>query len=358
MKAFTVNHSVVSQEGPCYVIAEIGNNHQGELKTALNMIKVAAGMGVNAVKFQKRDNKALFTQAMYNKPYDNENSYGATYGEHRDYLEFDLDEYLELKKCAADNDVDFIVTPFDHPSVDFLEKVGIAAYKIASADITNVPLLEYVAKTGKPMFVSTGAATLDEIRLAYDTIAKHNGQVCILHCTAGYPTEYENLNLRVISTLRDTFPDAVIGYSGHDYGILAPSVAYMLGATVVEKHFTLNRSWKGTDHKFSLEPTGLHKMVRDLRRIDMSLGNGQKEIQKFEVDARKKMGKSLYAARNLRAGTVLSAADVVVKSPGGGMAPYRLDELIGKTLLIDLPAEVPFAAEHIVGEQRKDSRVA
>src|SRR3569833_1140517 len=340
MKVFTVNNSVVSQDGPCYVIAEIGNNHQGDLKTALNMIKVAAGMGVNAVKFQKRDNKALFTQAMYNKPYENENSYGATYGEHRDYLEFDMDEYLELKKCARDNDVD------------------IAAYKIASADITNVPLLEYVAKTGKPMFVSTGAATLGEIRLAYDTISKHTGQVCILHCTAGYPTEYENLNLRVISTLRATFPDAVIGYSGHDYGILAPSVAYMLGATVVEKHFTLNRSWKGTDHKFSLEPTGLHKMVRDLRRIDASLGDGHKEIQKFEVDARKKMGKSLYAARNLRAGMVLSAADVVVKSPGGGMAPYRLDELVGKTLMIDLPAEVPFAPEHVAGEQHKGSRVA
>src|SRR3569832_1691576 len=339
MKSFTVGKNVVAQDGACYVIAEIGNNHQGDLKTALNMIKVAAGMGVNAVKFQKRDNKALFTQAMYNKPYENENSYGATYGEHRD-------------------DLDFIVTPFDHPSVDFLEKVDIAAYKIASADITNVPLLEYVAKTGKPMFVSTGAATLDEIRLAYDTISKHNGQVCILHCTAGYPTEYENLNLRVITTLRETFPEAVIGYSGHDYGILAPSVAYMLGATVVEKHNTLNRSWKGTDHKFSLEPTGLHKMVRDLRRIDLSLGNGKKEIQKFEVDARKKMGKSLYAARNLRAGTVLTAADVVIKSPGGGMAPYRLDELVGKILVIDLPAEVPFAPEHVAGEQHKGSRVA
>src|SRR3569832_280950 len=186
MKSFTVGKNVVAQDGASYVIAEIRNKHQPHLKTAHNMIKHAAAIGVNAVKFQKRDNKALFTQAMYNKPYDNENSYGATYGEHRDYLEFDLDEYLELKKCAQDTDVDFIVTPFDLPSVDFLEQVGIAAYKIASSDITNAPLLEYVAKTGMPMFVSTGAATLDEIRLAYDTISKHNGLVCFLFCFVGF----------------------------------------------------------------------------------------------------------------------------------------------------------------------------
>src|SRR3569832_1490947 len=174
MKSFTVGKNVVAQDGACYVIAEIGNNHQGDLKTALNMIKVAAGMGVNAVKFQKRDNKALFTQAMYNKPYDNENSYGATNGEHRDYNEFDLDENLELKKCAQDNDVDFIVTPFDPPSVDFLEQDGIAA-----SEMTNEPLLEYFAITVNPLLVSTVAATLYYIRIAYDTISIHIGLVCI-----------------------------------------------------------------------------------------------------------------------------------------------------------------------------------
>lgn len=358
MKSFNVGRNVVGHEEPCYVIAEIGNNHQGELKTALNMIKVAAGMGVNAVKFQKRDNKALFTNAMYNKPYDNENSYGATYGEHRDYLEFDMEEYIELKKCAAENEVDFIVTPFDHPSVDFLEKLGIDAYKIASADITNTPMIEYVAKTGKPMFVSTGAATLDEIRLAYEMVLRHNNKLCLLHCTAGYPTEYEDLNLNVISALIRSFPEAVIGYSGHDNGILAPAIAYMLGAKVVEKHFTLNRSLKGTDHKFSLEPTGLHKMIRDLRRIDVSLGDGIKQLQAFEVDARKKMGKSLYAARNLKAGSVITSSDVVVKSPGGGIPPYRLNDMIGKKLVVDVPMEMPFADEHFEAQAQKGSRVA
>lgn len=358
MKSFKVGSNVVGQMEPCYVIAEIGNNHQGDLKTALNMIKVAAGMGVNAVKFQKRDNKALFTSAMYNKPYDNENSYGATYGEHRDFLEFDMEEYIELKRCAEQNEVDFMVTPFDFPSVDFLEKLGVDAYKIASADITNTPLIEYVAKTGKPLFLSTGAATLDEIRLAYEMVLRHQDKLCLLHCTAGYPTEYEDLNLKVITTLRQSFPEAVIGYSGHDNGILAPALAYMLGATVVEKHFTLNRALKGTDHKFSLEPTGLHKMIRDLRRIDVSLGDGVKQLQAFEADARKKMGKSLYAARTLKAGTVITEKDVTIKSPGGGIPPYRLNELIGRKLQVDLPAEMAFADEHFGADRQRDSRVA
>lgn len=343
MKAFNVGKSAVSSNSPCFIIAEIGNNHQGDLKTALKMIKMAAGLGVNAVKFQKRDNKALFTSAMYNKPYDNENSYGATYGEHREHLEFGLDEYVQLKKCAEENDVEFMVTAFDFSSVDFLEELGVASYKLASGDITNTPLVSYVAKTGKPIFISTGASTLDEIRRAYETIIKHHDKICILHCVAGYPVEYENLNLRTIATLKKEFPEAVIGYSGHDYGILAPVIAYMLGASVVEKHFTLNRAWKGTDHKFSLEPTGLYKMVRDLRRVDISLGESEKIIQEFEKEARSKMGKSLYSSRALSADTILTYEDIAIKSPGGGLAPYMLEEIVGLKLKVDLPEQELFA---------------
>lgn len=347
MKSFSFGRSTVSDNGPCYIIAEIGNNHQGDLKVALKMIKMAAGMGVNAVKFQKRDNKSLYTKAMYNKPYDNENSYGATYGEHREFLEFGWDEYVELKRCADENDVEFMCTAFDFNSVDFLEKLAITSYKVASGDITNIPLLTYIAKLGKPMFISTAAATIDEIKMAYEAVSKYNDKICLLHCTAGYPTEYENLNLNAITTLKHEFPDAIIGYSGHDYGILAPAVAYMLGATVVEKHFTLNRAWKGTDHRFSLEPTGLYKMIRDLRRIDASLGDGKKNIQDFEKDARQKMGKSLYAARPLTAGRVLTMDDIAIKSPGGGLPPYKLNEVLGRMLKIDLPEDAILSFDYM-----------
>jgi len=357
MKTFSFGRSKITDRGPCYVIAEIGHNHQGDLDTALKLIKVAAAMGAHAVKFQKRDNKTLFTEAMYNKPYDNENSYGLIYGEHREYLEFDMDEHIAMKECAESHDVEFFSSPFDIPSVDFLEELGVLAYKVASGDLTNIPLLSYIAKLGKPMFISTGASTMEEIRLAYEVISETNKNVCLMHCTSGYPAEYETLNLRTIVTLKEEFPNAIIGYSGHDIGILAPSIAYMLGATVIEKHFTLNRAWKGTDHKFSLEPTGMHKMTRDLHRIDISLGDGVKRIQDFEYGARQKMGKSLYAARNLSAGTVLTYDDIAVKSPGDGMPPYYLDNLIGSTLLVDMLAEHPFSADHF-GSEVSEQKIA
>jgi N-acetylneuraminate synthase/sialic acid synthase len=339
MKKISFGKSTVSSEGPCYVIAELGHNHQGNLETAIRMVEIAASCGVQAVKFQKRDNKTLYTKAMYNKPYDNENSYGATYGEHREFLEFGKDEYLALKACAEKNNVEFMSTAFDFKSVDFLEEVGISSYKVASADVTNTPLLQYIAKLGKPMFVSTGAASLDEIRIAHDAILKHNNNLCLLHCIAGYPTEYHNLNLRVIETLKKEFPEILIGYSGHDNGILAPIVAYMLGATVLEKHFTLNRSWKGTDHKFSLEPEGLRKQVRDLRRVDMSLGDGIRKIYDFEVEPKKKMGKGIYAAKQLKAGTVISWDTIALKTPTNGTPAYMAEKMIGKKLKVNLEEE-------------------
>ncbi len=347
-KKITFGRSIISEDGPCYVIAEIGHNHQGNLDIALNMIKVAAGYGVQAVKFQKRDNKTLYTKAFYNKPYDNENSYGNTYGEHREYLEFGRNEYVELKKCAEENGVEFMATAFDIKSVDFLEELGITSYKIASGDVTTTPLLKYIAKLGKPMFVSTGAATLEEVQLAYETILNYNDKLCLMHCTAGYPTDYPLLNLKVIETFKREFPEAIIGYSGHDNGILAPIIAYMLGARVVEKHFTLNHSWKGTDHKFSLEPEGLRKLVRDLRRVDISMGKGEKVLMDFEKDARLKMGKGIYSSKPLKAGTTITWEDICFKSPANGTPPYLVDKIIGRKLKIDLEEEAVISLEHLI----------
>ena len=339
MKTINLKKSIVSDQGPCFVIAEIGHNHQGNLKVAMDMIKAAADCEVDAVKFQKRDNKSLYTKSMYDRPYDNENSFGLTYGEHREFLEFGWDEYVTLKELAEDKGIEFMCTAFDFKSVDFLEKLGITSYKVASGDLTNVPLLEYIARTKKPIFLSTGASTLDEIHIAYGRINKYHDKICLLHTTCAYPTEYEDLNLNVIKTLKQEFPDAIIGYSGHDNGILAAVVAYMLGARVVEKHFTLNHSWKGTDHKFSLEREGLRKQVRDLRRIDRCLGDGHKSVQDFEASAKMKMGKSLYAARDLPSEHVLIKEDIAIKSPGDGLAPYRIEEIVGKKLKAPIKQE-------------------
>lgn len=353
MKAIKIGKNKFTHDGPFYFIAELGQNHQGELDVAMKMIEVAADCGVHAVKLQKRDNKSLFTKFQYEKDYDNENSFGKTYGEHREALEFGEKEYKILKQFAEDRGVDFLCTAWDEPSADFLEKLGMPAYKIASSDITNIPLLTYVAKFGKPMIVSTGACSLDEVKRAYEAIVKYNDQIALLHCTAGYPTDYPDLNLKAIETLKREFPEAIVGYSGHDNGILASIIAHMLGAVVFEKHFTLNRSMKGGDHKFSLEPEGLRKQIRDLERVAKSLGDGIKELKEFEIGPKTKMGKSLYASKPLKKGTILKKSDIAIKVPAGNLPPYELENVLGKELKVDLTEEAPILFDHLKDVKKK-----
>jgi sialic acid synthase len=329
---FTIGESHIQEDSDCYVIAEIGHNHQGSLDTCKELFEAAKYAGVSAVKLQKRDNRSLFTKEAYNRPYNNRNSYGNTYGEHREFLEFGRDEYLELKKYAQDLRLDFFSTAFDIPSADFLEEIDLPAYKIASGDLKTVPLLKHVASFGKPMIISTGGATLTDVKRAYDAIMPINPQLCIMQCTGGYPPAWEELNLRVIETLGREFPDTTIGFSSHDSGIAMAIAGYMLGARIIEKHFTLNRANKGTDHAFSLEPTGMRKMVRDLRRLKVSLGDGKKQLYESEAGPISKMGKSLVAAKDLKAGQVLAAEHIAMKSPGDGIPPYEWDILIGKVL--------------------------
>ena len=328
-----IGSRTIGDDTPCYVIAEIGHNHQGSLDKARELFREAKLAGAHAVKLQKRDNRGLYTRAAFEKPYDNENSFGATYGEHREFLEFGREQYLELQAYAKELKVDFFSTAFDLASADFLEALNVPAYKIASGDLKSVPLLKHVASFGKPMIVSTGGALLEDVQRAYDAILPINPQLAILQCTAGYPAATEELDLRVISTYRERFPHAVIGFSSHDNGIVMPVAAYMLGARIIEKHFTLNRASKGTDHAFSLEPVGLKKMVRDLDRTFKAMGDGTKKLYDSERAPIVKMGKSLVVARNLPSGHVLTAKDIVMKSPAGGIPPYELDSVIGRTTL-------------------------
>ncbi len=324
----------------CYVIAEIGHNHQGEVEKAKQLIDAAKECGVDAVKFQKRENRVLFTRAFYDSPYDNENSFGATYGEHREALELGHDEWLELRRHARKLDLAFIAAAFDVPSADFLANLDVSAFKFASGDIRNTPLLRHVAALGKPMILSTGGAELADVERAVDAILPLNGELCILQCTAAYPCDTDDLNLNVITTLRERFPNLVIGLSDHQNGIAMALVAYMLGARVIEKHFTLNHAWKGTDHAFSLMPEGMRKLVRDLRRVPGALGDGVKRPLEIEESPIRKMGKKLVAARDLEEGHVLVAGDVAIKSPAdGGLPPYELDHIVGMRLRRPLQQE-------------------
>jgi sialic acid synthase len=329
----TVGAHEIGDHTPCYVIAEIGHNHQGSVDKARELFREAKLAGADAVKLQKRDNRGLYTRAAYNKPYDNENSFGSTYGEHREFLEFGRHEYIELQRYARELGIDFFATAFDVASADFLAELDVPAFKIASGDVKSTPLLEHVARFGKPVIISTGGALIDDVQRAYETLMAINPQMGILQCTAGYPASFEELDLRVIEQYRERFSGAVTGYSGHDNGIAMPVAAYVLGARIVEKHFTLNRAMKGTDHAFSLEPVGLRKMVRDLQRTHKALGNGCKKIYESEKAPIVKMGKSLVVARDLPMGHVLGPDDIVMKSPGGGIPPYELEKVIGRVTL-------------------------
>lgn len=331
-----VNEQSVNDGSLPFVIAEIGHNHQGDLEQAIKMIQAAAAAGASAAKFQKRFNRTLFTPKAFNQLYNSENSFGETYGEHREFLEFGESEYRicidEARRCG----ITFFATAFDFSSADFLEHLKIPLYKIASGDLQNTPLLRYVAKFNKPMIISTGGATLEMIDEAVKAIRATHNNFAILQCTASYPAKFEQLNLRVISSLRDRYPENVIGYSGHDNGISMSLVAYVLGARVIEKHFTLNRASKGTDHAFSLEPTGLTKMVRDLKRAHVALGDGVKTIYENEIPAITKMSKMIVARKTLRIGHQLSAEDVEFRSPGEGLPPSALQGLVGRRLLVSI----------------------
>ena len=315
-----------------FVIAEIGHNHQGNINLAFELIRQAKICGADAVKFQKRNNKKLFTKKFYNEKYENENSYGETYGKHRDFLEFDFEQFKELKAFSISQKIEFFATPFDFESVDFLEKLDVSAYKIASADLTNIPLQNEISKLKKPIFLSTGGGTIEDVKRAVNNIAKYNTELSIMHCTASYPADIEDMNLRVINVYKKEFKDFVIGLSDHENGIDAAPIAYMLGARTFEKHFTLNRANKGTDHAFSLEPYGLSRLIRNLNRIEKMLGVEEKKLLEKEKKPLFKMKKSIVANKNLLKDHILKVEDISFKSPGGGLEPYEYIKIIGRKL--------------------------
>jgi N-acetylneuraminate synthase/sialic acid synthase len=347
----------INDNSDTWVIAEIGQNHEGDVKKCMALFDSAKECGANAVKLQKRNNRALYTKDMYAQAYNSENAYAATYGEHREKLEFDRKQYVDLHQYAKEIGITMFSTAWDFDSADMLNDIGMPAFKIASGDLRTIPLIKYIAKFGKPMFVSTGGGTLDDVRRMHDQIMPINDQLCILQCTSGYPPAFEELNIRVIDTYRKEFPECVIGFSSHDSGIAMALVGYMLGSRVLEKHFTLNRAWKGTDQAFSLEPNGMRRLTRDLKRARVALGDGVKRTYPSEEAPLKKMGKKLVATRPLPEGTVLSPSDIAFKSPGDGVAPFYVDFFVGKKLKAAVADDAPISFDHI-GVSEADARRA
>lgn len=330
MNTIDIGTRHIGEGHPTFVIAEAGINHQGEVSIAKELIKKAKECGADAVKFQKRSINRILTREGLDAPYDNPNSFGKTYGEHKLALELSEADYKELKAFCDDNDIIFCASGWDEESIDFLDELGMAFFKMASADLTNLPLLIHTAQKGKPIILSSGMADMERVRTAYDAIKEINDQVALLQCTSTYPTVFEEINLNVITTFKKEFPDAVIGYSGHEKGIAIPPVAVGLGAKIVERHFTLDRTMKGGDHAASLEPTGFEKMVRDIRHTEEALGGFTKEVQESELPIFKKLAKSIVSTKAIPEGATITADMLTTKGPGSGISPTKMSEVVGK----------------------------
>ena len=293
MRELTIEGRRIADDTDAFVIAEIGGNHGGSVETCKRMILAASRAGCDAVKLQKRElSHWAQKDPRWYDPYNSEHAFGATYGEHRAALEFGWDEYQELQSFAHDLGLVFFATAFDLWSLDFLMRLGVPAIKLASASIVDIPLLRGCYVGGLPVILSTGGATEYEVGNAVGHLRDRNGpDMAILQCTAEYPCPSEDMNLRYIESLRDRYQDTVVGLSDHQSGIAMAPVAYALGARIFEKHFTLNRTMKGSDNVFSLEPDGMRKMVRDLKRTRLALGDGVKRRYAEEVASLIKMGR-------------------------------------------------------------------
>lgn len=284
-----------------FVIAEVGQNHQGDLDIAREYIRIFAFEGADAIKFQTRNNRFLFSQDAYEAPYASENAFAETYGAHREKLELKPEWLPILKEDCIKHGVKFMSTPFDEPSLELLQQIDVDILKIASFDLGNLPLIHRIASLGKPVVMSVGGGKIDQIRSSVDVLLNHHDEVAILHCVSEYPCEYNRLGLDNIEVLIKEFPECTIGSSDHFNGTLSGPVAYLKGARVFEKHVTLNRAWKGTDHSFALEPEGFRKFVRDIKRVrHMMPPKPADDLGNERVF--KKLGKSLIAYMDIQAG--------------------------------------------------------
>ena len=280
------NRSIGENEPP-FIIAEIGNNHNGSLDNALELIKTANDIGVDAVKFQVKNIEKSFSQELLDSPYVTENSFGKTYREHKQALEFSKEQLVKIYEFSRKLGIICFSTPFDTDSVDLLETINNPIYKISSFHVTDMPLLEKVSKTKKPIIMSTGMSSIDEIDKAVELIRKYNDQLILLQCTSCYPTDDKDVNLAVIPSLRNRY-SCPIGYSGHERGLAICTSAVTLGACVIEKHFTSDRSLKGPDHASSIEPIGMKDIVLRSKKIFTALGNSNKFVLDCELKNRKK----------------------------------------------------------------------
>jgi pseudaminic acid synthase len=344
MEVVRIGDRPVGGGAPVYVIAEAGSNHDRDLDQAKRLIDVAAAAGADAVKFQTFAADRIVAETTTRAKYlDGLLPPDQTMSDLFRELELPREWHAELFRHATDSGLDFLSTPFDHEAVDLLDDLGVKAFKVASYELWHLPLIRDVASRGKPIICSTGMADLGDVQDAVDTVAETgNEQLILLHCVVNYPPPFADLNLRAIKTLREAFR-VPVGYSDHSPGITAPIVATALGAAVIEKHFTLSRDLPGPDHRFAIEPDELTAMVRAIRDAQDALGTGVKRMAPAEADLYVTARRSLFAARDIAAGTTLTEADVAVLRPGTGIEVRDLPKVVGRTARRAIARHEPLA---------------
>jgi N-acetylneuraminate synthase len=331
MRNVRIGKRVIGEGQPCFIIAEAGVNHNGDLRLVKRLVKAAAMAGADAVKFQTFSADSIATRSARKAAYQKRTSDASeSQYEMLKRLELPGMAFSVLYEYADSCGIEFLSSPFDTDSAELLQSIGVRAFKIPSGEITNIPLLEKMGGYKKPVILSTGMAEMDEIREGIAGVLRGGAkQIVLLHCITRYPAPIESANLLMIQTLAKEF-DLPVGFSDHTEGTFAATIARALGACVIEKHFTLDRSLPGPDHKASLEPGELTDLVRQIRAVESALGDGRKHIDRTEAAIRNIARKSLIAATTIRKGARISSDMIGIKRPGTGIEPGRLDEVVGK----------------------------
>lgn len=338
MNHITPLSSSLVDDSTCYVIAEAGLNHNGSMEMAKSLIDLAAIAGADAVKFQKRTISTLAVGETLDASDDRFPEFGSTYREIREHLEFDLDQYKDLKAYASSQGLDFIVTSFDRDATDFLNELDISVFKLASHSATNIDLLEYISSVGKPVIMSTGMAELDEVDTAVSIFQKNNCPLVLLHCVSAYPTPLGECNLSMIDVLKKRY-GLPVGYSGHELGFLPTLSAVSMGACAIERHYTLDKSLPGFDHKMSLDPAEFCSMVSNIRDVENIKGNGVKHVSETEWITRKKYHVSVASSVHIQKGAQLTEEMITYRNPGTGIPAKDLNKIIGKRAIEDIKAD-------------------
>ena len=309
------------------------------MKIARQLIDIAADTGVDAVKFQKRTVNILATKETLDAADDRFPEFGSTYREIREHLELDLEQYIELKQYSESKGLDFIVTAFDEEAVDFLLKVGVEVFKLASHSLTNFDLLEYLAQHKKQTILSTGMTELDEIDMAVEIFKRHDCPLSLMHCVSAYPTPLHECNMLMMNNLKQRY-ELPTGYSGHELGFFPSVVAASMGAQLIERHYTLDKSMTGFDHKISLDPEELALMVNDIRLVDKIRGTGEKCVSETEWITRKKYHVSAVSLSEISTGDVISETHITFRNPGTGIPRKDIHLIMGKKAKEDIPVDM------------------